>query len=188
MFGYKGELIVLNSIENYIVTNITIFFFIYTNKMNQNTKLVLFLKNIQRKTRKKVLFFEEYFANGVFFLFLGFLSGNIFGTFLNIFHKTIVWDGFLILILILFEEFISYLTYHSKKRTNFFKFDFISVEKFFFKKKNFLYIDTFLPKNIQLKWSQLFLLYKQPFFLKSLNLFKIGILLGFFIDAFKVGS
>jgi hypothetical protein len=143
--------------------------------MKYNTKLSLFIKNIKHNIQKKMIFFEIYFAKGIFFLFLGFLLGNLFGSFLNIFRELIIWNGFIIIIVILVEELISYLTYHSKKRTAFFAINY----GFFIKK--FLF-NIFSPKIQQYLFS------RKRFLIKSLNLFKVGVLLGFFVDAFKVGS
>lgn len=188
--------------------------------MNYNTKLSLFFINIEKYISKKMLFFEIYFAKGVFFLFFGFLLGNLFGSFLDIFRKLVIWDGFIVLIIILVQEFISYSIYKSKKRTLFFymknkktyklkknKFFFNSVMQlinflilnFFhvslFFKKIILRVYSIFPETIKKKMSYFFFNENlatnqtyQLYILKNLNLFKIGILLGFFIDAFKVGS
>ncbi len=158
--------------------------------MSYKTRLSLFIKNIQHNIKKRMMFFEIYFAKGVFFLFLGFLLGNLFGSFLNIFHELIIWNGFIIILIIIVEELISYLTYHSKKRTAFFALNFINL---YISKKNVFLNSTLLFKKKLLnifssKTKKVFLLRKKTFFIKSLNLFKIGILLGFFVDAFKVGS
>lgn len=187
--------------------------------MGYNTKLFLFIANIQKKTNKKIIFFEIYFAKGIFFLFFGFLVGNLFGSFLNIFRESINWNGFITILILLFEEFISYLTYSSKKRVTSFACNFINIRilnkvysalkntvflrmflncVFFIKTlflrvftiffANMVYIYTIFPQNTKETIKQFFFLYKHAFFIKSLNLFKIGLLLGFFIDAFKVGS
>ncbi len=178
--------------------------------MNYKTTLTLFIKNINNIIKKKMKYFKVYFAKYIFFLFLGFLLGNLFGSFLNIFNDLVIWNGFIILILLLSEEAISYLTYHSTKRITFFRLNFID---FYILKKKFSnyfiyhfnnYIKLFYrqknnfskKENINLynfvkinfgKIKQYFFC-KKLFFIKSLNLFKIGILLGFFVDAFKVGS
>lgn len=188
--------------------------------MNYNTKLSLFIINIGRSISKKMLFFEIYFAKGVFFLFFGFLLGNLFGSFLDIFRKLVIWDGFIVLLIILFQEFISYSIYKSKKRTLFFyvknkKIYKLKKNKFLFNrviqlinflilsffhiliflKKTISKIYTIFPETLKKKMSHFFFNENlatnkayQIYILKNLNLFKIGILLGFFIDAFKVGS
>lgn len=188
--------------------------------MNYNTKLSLFFINIERNISNKILFFEIYFAKSIFFLFFGFLLGNLFGSFLDIFRKLVIWDGFIVLIIILLQEFISYSIYKSKKRTLFFymkdnKTYKLKKNKFFFNrimqlthflilsffhasiflKKTILRVYTIFPATIKKKMTFFFFNDNlvtnktyQIYILKNLNLFKIGILLGFFIDAFKVGS
>ena len=159
-----------------------------------NTKLILFVNNIKKKTKKKSIFFQLYFANGIFFLFFGFLTGNLFGSFLYIFREFLHWDGAIILFLLCLEELISYFTYNffnksyykqvqeptliEQKETFFFRF------KKIIKKK----VSTTCPYIIKNKIKSFKKLLNQNFFIKTLNLFKIGIMLGFFIDAFKVGS
>ena len=90
---------------------------------------------------KKFLNFKSVLSLGLCAIFLGFLCGNIFGTFLSIIRNLLFWDGLILSLLLLFVEFLSFIFY--KKRKNSFK---------------------------------------------NLNFFKIGLLLGFYIDAFKVGS
>lgn len=40
------------------------------------------------------------FTKSIFALFLGFISGNLFGTFLNFFRNYTNWDGFIIIVTI----------------------------------------------------------------------------------------
>lgn len=121
--------------------------------MKSKTRFYNFLKKMYQ-VKKKI--FKINFSNAIFFLFLGFLFGNLFCTFLtNI--RFFFWDGFIILNFIFFLEIINYIVYHKKGR--FF---------FFF-------------------WT-ISLHFRETFFWKNFNYFKIGFLLGFFIDAFKVGS
>lgn len=82
--------------------------------------------------------FVRFFRSlGLFYL--SFLIGNAFGTFLIFLRKIILWDGAILILLILFFEFLNFLIYKKKA------------------KKFWIHI-------------------------------QLGILLGFFIDAFKVGS
>ena len=91
-------------------------------------KLNFLLKNID--------FFFEYF-------FLGFITGNLFGSFLIFFRDWFFWDGLLIIWLLFLLESCNYL---------------------FFKYTNGqLKLTKFLP-------------------------IRIGLLIGFFVDAYKVGS
>lgn len=125
--------------------------------MKPETRISTFFQKILIKLKEKFFFFQTSFSSSIFFLFLGFLFGNLFGTFLNTIRSFISWDGFIVLILLFFVEIISYITYHKEGRSFFLFWKF----PFFYKKRLF--------------W-------------KCFNFFKIGILLGFFIDAFKVGS
>ena len=99
---------------------------------------------------KKFIKLKTNFLLFLFLLFAGFFFGNLFGTFVDSIRKLNIADSFLILILILFTEFINFIVYNNyrKKAANLIKS----------KKFNFL------------------------------NAFKIGVLLGIFIDSFKVGS
>ena len=98
----------------------------------------------------KIRNFYKFFLESSCSFYLGFLIGNLFGTFLNFLRNKIIWDGIILLIIILFFEFINFIIY---------------------KKKNFI-TSIFQNKKLLI-------------ILKNLQ---IGILLGFFIDAFKVGS
>ncbi len=172
--------------------------------MNDKTKLSLFFKNIQDSIKKKFLFFKMYFAKYILFLFLGFLLGNLFGSLLNIFRELLIWDGFIIILLLIIEEIISYLSYHSTKRIPFFSFhSFILLKKnlgnFFdwysnneknksSKQKKMYFLTQKLKFHFFYQKIKNYFFNKKIVLIKSLNLFKIGILLGFFVDAFKVGS
>jgi hypothetical protein len=125
--------------------------------MRSETRLSLFLKKSFFSFQEKFLFFQMHFASSIFFLFFGFLTGNLFGTFLNAIRGFLPWDGLIVLVVLVIIEIISYITYHSNRRP------FLSIWQF----RNFS---------------------KSAVFWKSLNYFKIGLLIGFFIDAFKVGS
>ena len=116
--------------------------------MFYNTKFLKLLDFFRVNIINKSIFIEKNFVVYIFLLFLGFICGNLFGTFLIFFRSYISWDGFIILLIILIIELINYLTYR----------------KTFKLKKNFFY------------------------FFKFLNFYKMGLLLGFFTDSFKVGS
>nr|AYC64136.1 hypothetical protein Ycf20 [Johnson-sea-linkia profunda] len=97
-------------------------------------------------------FKKHYFLESACSFYFGLIFGNLFGTFLNFLRNEIVWDGTVLIIIILFFEFFNYLIY--KKKQGSFRLPFVS-------KRHGLVI---------------------------LKNFQIGILLGLFIDAFKVGS
>lgn len=116
--------------------------------MFYNTKFLKLLSFFRFNIINKSIFIEKNFVIYIFLLFLGFICGNLFGTFLIFFRYYISWDGFIILLIILIIELINYLTY----------------------------IKTFKVKE------------KFFYFFKFLNFYKMGLLLGFFTDSFKVGS
>nr|ACQ90814.1 hypothetical chloroplast RF20 [Neglectella solitaria] len=124
--------------------------------MVSQTRFFRFLKE-NFLLNEKFFFKKINFSSAIFFIFSGFLFGNLFCTFLICVRSIFIWDGFIILNFILFIEIINYIIYHKKGR-------------FFLLFWNF-------PFSFQKK-----------LFLKNFNYFKIGFLLGFFIDAFKVGS
>ena len=128
--------------------------------MNSNTKFFRKLSKLNVLIKKKIQVFQKSVIFSIFSLFLGFVFGNLFGTFLNFFRRFLNWDGLIILITILIVELINYLNYRpSHKNQN---LDFV------------ILTDSKNKKQIN--------------FVKILNFYKIGLLLGFFIDAFKVGS
>lgn len=175
--------------------------------MNSNTKLIIVIQNFYEHASKKLTFFKIYFTNGLFFLFSGFLIGNLFGSLVNIFHKSIIWHGLVTILVLFFVEMTNYIIYHNKKRPLFL----INVQKIVYYASKYLRYKLYFLKNynplqkilsfsfiinnvekIFLKLNTLYTIFykniKKFFFIKTLNLFKVGILLGFFIDAFKVGS
>lgn len=99
-------------------------------------------KTLQTATKEKRTYFETRFSLSLFCLFLGFVCGNLFGTFLNFFRTYIIWDGFIMMLSLILIEVLNYVSFTATCHT---------------------------------LW-------------RSLNFLKIGLLLGFFIDAFKVGS
>jgi Protein of unknown function (DUF565) len=128
------------------------------NKM-ANTKLLKLLINLEIENQKKIEFFEKNFAFSIFFLFFGFVCGNLFGTFLTFFRHFTNWDGTIITITILFIELINYLNYTTNLKNKF-------IQTF----------SKFNSKNDKL--NKIFGLKKNVFVF--LNFSKIGLLLGFF--------
>ena len=126
--------------------------------MNFETRLTQLLRNGRFLVSKSLQIREKNFTLALFFLFSGFLFGNIFGTFLVFIRKFVPWDGLIITITIFVMEIISYFRYHNKRNSIF----------------NSKY-RLIKPLSVSKLW-------------KNLNYLKIGLMLGFFIDAFKVGS
>ena len=163
--------------------------------MRSNTKLLRLMNDFQIGILKKGQTFKDHFVASTFCLFLGFMCGNLFGTFLNYFRSLIHWDGAIIALILLFIEFINYLHFTvSKKwftknasRSGSFK----QKLKPFWKNQGFK--NQVKTKTSQIS-SSLFIDFlfnmKEKFilFIRLLNFYKLGLLLGFFIDAFKVGS
>ena len=139
------------------------------NRSNRNTQDLLLYNKSQ--------FSLDKFTQVLFLLLIGFLVGNLFGTFLNTIRKYITWDGIIVFFIIGIIEISNYNVYHNKTAQ--------------------------LPNDRELLLLQEVRLYnkrisltKQSFvkqsrvktFWKFFNFFKIGLMVGFFVDAFKVGS
>lgn len=198
--------------------------------MNSNTTFFRLIDEFVIQSKTKLWIFQSIVTVSIFALFLGFVCGNLFGTFLNYFRNFVSWDGFIISLTILVIEFISYLNFrypkdYSIRFPNFFSFFFkrqpnrikksldskklLSVQSLpfaFTKAKADKAFRQMLPRF----FDSLLLLQKQGRAnlmvppsssdnysslaftkakgIKILNFYKIGLLLGFFIDAFKVGS
>ena len=120
--------------------------------MTISTRIFRLYEQIKKPFENRILNLKSQFTQFLFFLLIGFLVGNIFGTFLTFLRKICIWDGFIIFLILLFVEITNFLTY-SQSQNRFFSFH--------LNKKNIYYF---------------------------LNNFKIGLMLGFFVDAFKVGS
>lgn len=175
--------------------------------MNLNTKFFKQVYKLNSEIKTKIYFFQKIVILSLFFLFLGFVCGNLFGTFLQYFRDFTDWDGAIIIITLVTIELINFLNYKKSKLR--FPFVYIRLKQ----KKSQLW--PFVLKVTQVEETvivsdsvglrstktsnQIFKylksqetkgpkLKKENNFIKILNFYKIGLLLGFFIDAFKVGS
>lgn len=125
--------------------------------MVKKTRLFDFFQQVLSIIQTRLVALQSNISFGLFFLFFGFLLGNLFGTFLQSIRLIFHWDGFIVGGVLFCIELLSYIMYHRKGRS-------------------------------------FFLIWRVPFtfrqfkFWRSVNYLKIGLLLGFFIDAFKVGS
>ena len=154
--------------------------------MKIETRIVFFINKLTNYLKIKNSFFKEVFSFALFTLFFGFLIGNLFGTFLNTLRSFIFWDGFIIFIILFIMEFLNFILYNTRRERFFlflFFFDFFFLIFCFSKqnkkiKKN--KTKKKKPKNLYSSNNQVIC--------KSFNYLKIGIMFGFFIDAFKVGS
>lgn len=111
-----------------------------------NTRLLRIIRQIFLNSQYQFYLFQNVFTYSIFYLFLGFITGNAFCTLFSFLQNVIIWDGLIVMILIFFFEKLGKKVYKSGG------------------------------------------LEKTQTFLKCLNCWKTGILLGFFLDAFKVGS
>ena len=175
--------------------------------MRSNTKLLRSLNAMKAKFQKRSQLFEENFVASTFFLFFGFMCGNLFGTFLCFFRTFIPWDGAIITFILLFVEWINYLNFavlnkptpipsSPIKKLNFFSYLFqfgliipncLDIVRSIFDSKTKK--RTFRTQWLRFfKSKTLFFQRKRNEIIRLLNFYKLGLLLGFFIDAFKVGS
>ena len=172
------------------------------------TRIVLFINQFFLDLERKSSFFKEIFSFALFTLFIGFLIGNLFGTFLNTIRSFIFWDGLIIFIILSVMEFLNFFLYRKKNR-------FLTVSQNIYysetnqtsqtkpkvllrdvrqQKLRFLIMGLtkakLLSRPQSAEHAKVSGLKKKQnqFFWKSLNFLKIGIMFGFFIDAFKVGS
>lgn len=175
--------------------------------MYSNTKLLKAFNRMQAQFRKRGQLFEENFVASTFFLFFGFICGNLFGTFLFFFRTFIPWDGAIIALILLFVEGINYLNFTILNKPNPIPESPIKKTHFF---SNLLELSLIIPASLDIvksifdsktkqttfrtRWLRfwklkiIFFQRKRNEIIRLLNFYKLGLLLGFFIDAFKVGS
>lgn len=170
--------------------------------MNFNTKLLHFTRGLQNQTIKQITLFEMQFAISLFIFFLGFINGNLFGTLLIFFRQWVVWDVAIIILTILIIEFINYLHFYLLQ--NMINFDFKMPTTSNNEENENVIVDAFNEKfkpnfrsnknsnlNVINDSQQSNRYHREPLnfhWMRLINFYKIGLLLGFFIDAFKVGS
>lgn len=114
--------------------------------------------------------------------YLGFIIGNLFGTFLDLLRNQMIWDGLILITIILFFEFINFIIYNKKQVRR--SADIVR------------FADPFDEESRQrrdlgrttIKAQAPSFKFQNKKLLIILKNFQIGILFGFFIDAFKVGS
>nr|YP_009105642.1 hypothetical chloroplast RF20 [Xylochloris irregularis]AIT94356.1 hypothetical chloroplast RF20 [Xylochloris irregularis] len=131
--------------------------------MGLYTRFFQLLTKLLALLEKKISFLKKAFSLALLFLLVGFLFGNCFGTFLFFLRKIFFWDGLLVVALLSLFEFVSSVHYRKHRKQGV-----VPIEDF-----SYLWYDS--QRLTQ-------------FFPKLCNLFKIGFMFGFFVDAFKVGS
>ena len=151
--------------------------------MTFDTRIFFLIKKFVFKLKEKTYIFKKSFTMSFFILLAGFLFGNLFGTFLNILRFFIPWDGFILLLILLILEIISFLSYQKKY-------------SFFIQQpknsnpinKNIINQSASHEKDFSAEGFLLLKKNENRLIYKNLNFMKIGLMFGFFIDAFKVGS
>jgi hypothetical protein len=126
--------------------------------MFRPTRLISAVSTLWAQLNTRLQLTRENISFHLFCLVGGFFLGNIFGTFLNVLRGIFHWDGLIILSFIFLCEFISFQTYRPIAEA----------------KTRATPIRAQESVSI-LSW-------------RPLNLIKLGLLFGFFVDAFKVGS
>ena len=162
--------------------------------MGYPTRLTIDISNFIVIIQNKFLYEKNDLPIKLFLLFMGFLIGSLFGTFLPNFPEEFNSHSVSIVLLIITIELINCLVYSSEQRKfrlcprleNLFQYLMSRKSQAFF----FFRAETQKEERINKfkKRSKLRTENKKRKFYRDLNSFKVGIMLGFFIDAFKVGS
>ena len=133
---------------------------------------------------------QRNFSLTVFSTLSGFLVANIFGTFLTLLRSCLVWDGFVVIGLIFFVEAINLSVYKIFKPSLLRSKELRAAANVSMATDK----DTLRDRSIS-KAFKPFTLFslslsgrRRFLFCQLVNSFKLGLLLGFFVEAFKVGS
>ena len=132
--------------------------------MFQSTRLIVTVRDLWARLNTQLQATNQNIALHFLCLVGGFFIGNIFGTFLTALREVMHWDIFIIGFFVLICEFISFQTYRPRPR-----------EGAPSPTSGDGLMNDFDRTPSFFVW--------RPF-----NLVKLGILFGFFVDAFKVGS
>ena len=164
------------------------------------TKLFRYLAEIICNLKGKTLTVQSSLSFVLFSLFTGFLSGNLFGTFLEKFRSYLWWNGFVGLFILLFIEIINALVYGlSRREYGSFSSKAVSSyaprfrerepeQDFFLSNSKIVKRRRFTNTPLLKKSPGKHWLYSITQMKRTINSFKIGLLFGFFVDSFKVGS
>lgn len=127
-------------------------------------------------------------------LLVGFLIGNMFCTLLPRIRGILPWDGAIIVFLIVFIELVSYARYDKREHPPFFLTPVLFIAPFSAsfrvasKQSVASRSDAHARSDAsKIKWSRASRS-NATLFWRFVNQFKIGMVVGFFVDAFKVGS
>ena len=170
------------------------------------TRLSQYLAEILCNLKEKIFTIQSGFSLVLFSLFAGFVFGNLFGTFLDMLSFYFIWSGFVGIFLILSIEIVNSLVYGASLS--------IFYKKLYDNKIDDTTRGLNSPSSEQLspitvaptryqgytsselvkrqgraRVKKMRLLPKNILSCeRGLNSFKIGLLFGFFVDSFKVGS
>jgi hypothetical protein len=154
-------------------------YFNTVKNLSKTPTLFSYFSQIQNNLKTKFCVFKKIFAIALFFLFFGFVFGNLFGTFLSKIRNFEMWDGFIVFFLIFFIEMINFANYSAKRSQSKYHWSAKTKKKPIDQLSQKWHLAKLSEGKFTQNWSN---------FWKFLNYFKIGLQLGFFIDAFKVGS
>jgi hypothetical protein len=162
------------------------------------TKLSRNINKIFYTLKERVLIVQNSFSLALFALFLGFLCGNLFGTFLDTLRIYFIWNGFVAFIILLFVETINFFIYRiplaEKINANLSVSNVQNSNPLLTQRQTFLRsamnVASLIIPLVRRKGRDVRLakVSKTIYIKRSINAFKIGLLFGFFIDSFKVGS
>lgn len=162
--------------------------------MNLTTRLVISISNFIDIIENIFFYKKKNFSTKLFLLFLGFVIGSLFGTFLPDFPDRINSHSISILLIISIIEVINYLVYSSGERNGILTLglEILSQPLLLIKTRLFSLFygekqEQRMTNNFKIR-NKLLTENKKKYFYRNVNSFKLGIMLGFFIDAFKVGS
>ena len=163
-----------------------------------NTRIFHVFQRIVLQIQKKSFLFQDIFTVALIFLFSGFSFGNLFGTFLSEIRHLNLWDGFIIFLILLGVEVINFLNYRKKNLKS--NLDPMVLEsngkiplafstlKYDLRVANLRFATKELRLGPHIKRFERTSGLRPNKIIQILNYFKIGLLFGFFVDAFKVGS
>jgi len=84
--------------------------------MKQRINFIYKLYNQILRFKIKHIFLVFFYSSCIFYF--GFVFGNLFSVVLNFFKNKIIWEGTVLVIIIMFFEFLNYLIYNSNNFNN----------------------------------------------------------------------